>query len=257
MIDNLAWMHNRIRKCNFAKLAPLHEAIEKDFERYYDKVYGLDGKSAVTIKRYFNSWKLRGHDPALLSFSYNKGNEKEYKIDNQNPKFNFLEYSRYHYNPEYGTDLSSVSVELYYKYHYDTKAKIMGTRNIKYDISDDYIDAVEQLQLVLQKEIADKHIGIETNPSSNLLISSIERYDEHPIQNLHPLKNKNGINNFISINTDDKGVFNTSIENEFALMARAVETQKDAEGNPVYSQHEIYEWLEDIRKMGLEMSFRK
>jgi len=39
-----------------------------------------------------------------------------------------------------------------------------------------------------------------------------------------------------SINTDDKGVFYTSLENEFALMARATELVMDDEGKPVYKK---------------------
>lgn len=60
----------------------------------------------------------------------------------------------------------------------------------------------------------------------------------------------------VSINTDDNGVFFTSIENEYALMARATELILDEETErPRYKKADIYEWLDDIRKMSNEQGF--
>lgn len=61
---------------------------------------------------------------------------------------------------------------------------------------------------------------------------------------------------FVSINTDDQGVFDTLLENEYALIAIALEKAKDREGNPIYNQADIYEWLENVRRMGIEQSFK-
>ncbi|MCY6369411.1 hypothetical protein [Clostridium ganghwense] len=55
---------------------------------------------------------------------------------------------------------------------------------------------------------------------------------------------------FVSINTDDQGVFDTYLENEYVLMAIALERAKS-----LYNQAMIYEWLDRIRQMGLEQSF--
>lgn len=59
----------------------------------------------------------------------------------------------------------------------------------------------------------------------------------------------------VSINTDDQGVFATYIENEYAYLALALEKMKDPEGNPRFSRTLIYEWLDNVRKMGLVQSF--
>jgi len=61
---------------------------------------------------------------------------------------------------------------------------------------------------------------------------------------------------FVSINTDDQGVFSTYLENEYALMALALEKVEDEDGNKVYNTSMIYDWLDRIRQMGLEMSFK-
>lgn len=61
----------------------------------------------------------------------------------------------------------------------------------------------------------------------------------------------------ISINTDDKGIFHTSLENEYALMACAMEKERDENGNPKYNRQMVYQWLDNIREMGNMQSFRE
>ena len=59
----------------------------------------------------------------------------------------------------------------------------------------------------------------------------------------------------VSINTNDQGVFDTLLENGYALMALALEKAKDNAGNRMYDIEDIYEWLGYVRRMGLEQSF--
>ena len=114
----------------------------------------------------------------------------------------------------------------------------------------------------MQKEIARMGLGIETNPSSNYHIGTFRRYDKHPIVDWY---NKGLVydNTLIkecpqlqvSINTDDQGVFATYIENEYAYMALALEKSKDNDGEFVYNRTDILQWLDNIRKMGIDQSF--
>ena len=59
----------------------------------------------------------------------------------------------------------------------------------------------------------------------------------------------------VSINTDDQGVFATSLEKEFTLMALALEKQVDVDGNPVYQKNDIYQWLDMVRASAGPRSF--
>ena len=68
-------------------------------------------------------------------------------------------------------------------------------------------------------------IAIETNPSSNYLIGTIKKYDEHPIMRFNSRKLRKTERNMslnVLINTDDQGVFDTLLENEYALMMLAL-----------------------------------
>lgn len=75
------------------------------------------------------------------------------------------------------------------------------------------VDIASTLQVHLQYIVLDKGIAIETNPSSNVVIGPIDEYREHTIHQFV----KNGI--IASINTDDKGIFSTSLYNEYSLYA--------------------------------------
>lgn len=102
-------------------------------------------------------------------------------------------------------------------------------------------------------------IGIETNPSSNYLIGTIMKYDEHPILRFNARKLTNTDTNMslnVSINTDDQGVFDTLLENEYALMELALKKAKDEKGQYKYDIEDIYEWLDYVRNMGLQQVFR-
>ena len=59
----------------------------------------------------------------------------------------------------------------------------------------------------------------------------------------------------ISVNTDNNGVFATRLENEYALLARDLEEESTPEGTPRYQKEFIYQWLENLRIMGLEQGF--
>ena len=60
----------------------------------------------------------------------------------------------------------------------------------------------------------------------------------------------------VSVNTDDAGVFDASLENEYALLARCMEEQQE-EGKPVYEVGSIYAYINNVREMGLSQVFRK
>ena len=47
------------------------------------------------------------------------------------------------------------------------------------------------------------------------------------------------------------------MENEFALMACALETDTDAEGRYRYKPEQALRWIDYVRCMGLEQSFRQ
>lgn len=59
----------------------------------------------------------------------------------------------------------------------------------------------------------------------------------------------------MTINTDDIGVFDTSLENEYALMYEAICRKRHLEGN--LDDYVVVQYLDYIRNNGMIMSFKK
>lgn len=88
------------------------------------------------------------------------------------------------------------------------------------------------------------------------MIGTFEFYDRHPIMTfnhykLDELSKEPNIQ--VSINTDDLGVFDTSLENEYALLLCAICRARHREGN--YNDDVVYEYLDYLRENGLRMAF--
>lgn len=147
---------------------------------------------------------------------------------------------------------------LYRAYHFNRKVRLDGAELIEHQISGAYINAVVCLQKILAFRVARANVAIEVNPTSNYLIGALERYDSHPVLSFYDVGLNNSPDNphlSVSINTDDLGVFETDLENEYMLMARALERMEDKAGKRLYAPSDVYEWLDKVRLMGLRQSW--
>lgn len=256
-LDNLAWLHGRITKSPVPELETLLHYIEKEFDGYFKNVYlkHMDCPGSYTIETYYNAWKLRSDNP----YYYKSGRFCP-------PQLPEIGYDRYGINNKYPRTHQIRKIHeaayLYHTYHFNHKVKLEGAKKIEITIPDIWIEGVKRVQKDMQHLIADYGISLETNPSSNYIIGTFRNYAKHPIiqwYNAHltsDMKQQQECSQIsVSINTDDQGIFSTSLDNEFALMACALEKEKDIDGNNVYSRNMIYEWLDEVRKMGLRQSF--
>lgn len=240
LLDNIVWLYFEGSCCDgFNRIAVKLKAL---YSKYFDDIYGkckiMDGDHVLTpnIEDYYNAWLLRGDNPECY-----KNPQKEY--ENRLTSY----WGIYALNESEVVSKARKNIKarfLYYFYHYDEYVYKEGCK-------------CDQIKL---DEVEMKHISIETNPTSNYRIGDFERYDEHPILYFfnYGLEHE-GIaphSITVSINTDDKGVFSTSLEREFSVMAAALEKKSliEKDGN---SPRRIYDWLDRIREMGFEMRFDK
>ncbi|NBI91995.1 hypothetical protein D3Z45_15820 [Lachnospiraceae bacterium] len=256
-LDNVVWLYHKLIEYGLQKFDHLKEVLLREFDFYFSQVYGKNGarNSLVpNIHAYYEAWKLRGDEPELY-INGQFGDEITYRqdwlINRKFPK-------------EHKNRLREEVGFLYYLYHYNWRVRKEGEKSIQRYIPSMYVKGVEAVQKAMAKDFASRGIGVETNPSSNLAISTAENYDELPIVQLYnkdmtwdigKLQSCPQIN--VSINTDDKGVFHTSLENEYALMACALEKVRDENENQVYDRQMIYQWIENIRQMGNLQSFKE
>ena len=282
-LDNLVWLYAKIRQFHLTDCEDAVKFIEKRYDEYFRTVY-LNNMSAeyfdfvmddaaeyfdkkeipnhylnrqhqFSLNTYYDSWKLRGDNPEF----YRKG---YFRIDGRllsdwdhfGVNKIFPDNYQIRYNPE--------AAFLYHLYHFNPGVKTEGNKKVEIKVNPCIVKAAERVQKKMQEMIAKRGIGIETNPSSNYMIGSFKRYDKHPITTWynHDLTNDPILLEQcpqipVSINTDDQGVFSTYIENEYALMALALEKAVDKEGKRVYNRTMVYHWLDRIREMGIEQSF--
>ncbi|MFQ9514599.1 MAG: hypothetical protein ACLRZ9_02105 [Eubacterium sp.] len=285
-LDNVVWLYKMIQLYKVDNGENVTEYLRDEFVSYYNEIYAEAIKkdkiqticeNALTyykgscwekfyfgdefdfgIENYFKAWEIRGDSPE----SYEKGffdvRSSGYSYANQydsyfiNRKFPLAQEERF---------IKEVGI-LYYLYHFDSNVRKNGEKCIEIKVSLRMLKAIEQVQKGMQGKVAKAGIAIETNPSSNCEIGTFRRYDKHPIMQFY---NKNltdkqkeldkcyQIN--VSINTDNQGVFNVSLENEYAYLALALEKAKDKDGKPLYKRAMIYQWIDDIRKMGIRQTF--
>lgn len=251
-LDNVAWMHNKLLECKVSDCDLLKSHLLKEFMAWVYRIYGEDiSTGKIDIFTYARAWKLRGDLPEL----YKKGCYQPDLLEMPNV---------YSTTPDFPMEWAARKkleiAKLYYQYHFDKNVREAGREIIEVQIPDLYVEGVQKIQKEMQWQIARKGIGIETNPSSNLAISGMKNYAEHPIINLYSLGLpdsgiEGGAQMFVSVNTDDQGVFHTSLENEYALLASMMENMHDKQGNMKYSPQEVYDWLDRIRRMGNQQVF--
>lgn len=297
LLDNVAWLLSKVRKFGLTRHLDEVYKLENLFKDLYSEIY-LNGKVCESIRmihyqQFYDAWKLRGDDPYVY-FDVFSGSKSECKHSKTNlnetgcgchshkdEKFAILDLSKYFdqlINITYwercrlnegNIKLNNLRkrqeiARLYYEYHFNPDVKTKGAEMKQFEVSNSYIQLVEDVQKCMMVYIVQRNLSIETNPTSNYLIGTIGKYVKHPIVRWYNLGLESNVEKIqespqmsVSINTDDAGIFSTTLENEYALMAIALEKEKDENGNSLYKPSMIYDWLDRIRKMGLEQSFKK
>lgn len=267
LLDNMAWLHHKCKR--LIGYTPLCYYLESTFHDLFLQVYGDDKykngkfnyakvfetetnlKAMDNIQDYHLSWLLRGNSPTFAS------------DDDINPQSDIeREWLNTSVNHHLGVELARSNenaLEIHEKYHSDEvirKGSEAQTLTIREEYRCDFYSLIEAIQEHLLCKIEKKRISIECNPSSNYKIGEMTRYDEHPIIKFF----NSGLSTpypphdiAVSINTDDQGVFSTSLEREYSLIALAMErNQPEGYRN---SPRQIIKWLDKIREMSVEQRF--
>lgn len=258
-LDNIVWVLNKAKVLNLNLSSAFKQRLTDKATTLIYEIFG----SNYQLCDYYSSWLLRGDDPELYRFGLYES--KEYERGSTFPANNTItQYNRHRIREFYHPQKLSVirenksAAKLYSMYHYDYDVRSRGEECEEINISEDYIKLVEDIQKGMQREIAERQIGIECNPSSNVLIGSFNLYKDHPIFKFYPvIQTGQEIVQFVTINTDDQGVFDTSLEEEFALLECSMRKMRNQNHEPSYNDEQIYQYLEQIRKNGFSQAFPK
>ena len=148
--------------------------------------------------------------------------------------------------------------KLYYAYHYFSKIKEAGRKTEQFQISAEYVRLMGEAQQKMQARICELGISIECNPSSNVLIGTFDSYRSHPVFQFYDLAHR-GSNIpaplHVSLNTDDQGIFETSLSFEYAVVAAALLARLGPDGTKEYSNREVEDYIRNLQRMGNEQAF--
>lgn len=182
------------------------------------------GSEKPTLKQHRPAWYLRGDNPQVdVQMQYrNPYFQAQYQCAQDDQHVKTL-HAQYQSNPEYLKSRQQRIFEIY---------------------NELYLACIESVKKLIRRDISRQEIIIETNPTSNYKISEVSKYHELPLFDF--LTGENPI--AICINTDDSGIFETNLQNEYYFVYAAAYEK--------YQNHEtVYELLSHLRKMGKVASF--
>lgn len=129
--------------------------------------------------------------------------------------------------------------ELWEKYRQKNES---GSEVILYRMPSDFLPFVAKAQNILNDRIIQKGLSIESCPTSNLMIGPFSKYNEVPTFKFKEM------NIGVSVNTDTKGIFATSLYLEYSLLACAM--KKDDK-----SEEEILRMTDELLANNLSQRF--
>lgn len=257
-LDDLVWLLYKSQDLHVKLDAFVENKLRKEAELLLQEIYGkvINANNwHVTLLVYYFSMQLRADNPEMyktldfISPDCLLIPENQFMISAHNTALN-----------QYRQD--STIVGLYHYYHYGKHEKIIGNQVVQIDITEEYIQLMREMQDALQRDIAEKGLIIECNPSSNVLIGSFMKYRHHPMfrfNNTGLGGNATGSHScsqlHICVNTDDSGVFDTSLAFEYALLFHALYEERDETGVRRYTESDILHYLDHLRKLGNQAVF--
>lgn len=251
-VDDLCWMYYLLLEDNTIETAYL-SILEKDYRYYIQKLYNNLAVELPDMYTYYQSMVLRGDDPCIYAdYLASNVSDSQYKtLTNnliENHKINYLDKDHI---MAFTNDLAR---KHYFIYHYNKTLVKNGRESIAISVPKYYPELLKACQRKLKDKIINLGISVEVNPSSNKKISMVKQYLDLPIFNMnsHGLSLNSDFNTKsnlpISVCTDDSAIFQTSISNEYALIACALMKNSI---NP----EEVYCYIDYLRELSNQLSF--
>ena len=248
LLDNVAWL--LLVGNNIEGYGDVEGELIETFVRYYSYIYDIVDNTQ-DYQTYQAAWFLRSDEPT--GYKTLKDGKPEWTDVTEWSEFEIAEGEQYHVarkNPD--------ACILNQRYHYDVGVKGRGCEACEYKLSFQMVKFIEMVQEAMLVKIGESGIVIECCPTSNLRVGPIRQYREHPIFRFNNigLQFEQYAHRTIpvTINSDDKGIFATSLEREYSLLGCALlkDFQREYTKN---SPDMIYGWLDMVMKAGMKYGF--
>lgn len=242
LIDNIVWILHKVRLYSIAIPSSLEMYLLNHYRIMVFEIYGKN----VDFETYYMSMLLRADDP-FYSSENSLELMSEVSDDWRSCSLNADEALK---------SIRSIKEvrELYHDYHFNKDVRERGDKIECMKVKRSYVECVRQLQDCMMFELGKLGIVIECCPSSNLKIGFSNRYEDQPIFRFAPIMSEKR-KMAVTINTDDLGIFQTSVDNEYSLLAIAAVKAKNSNGQRKYNKCDVVRWLEDISENGMKYAF--
>ena len=215
-LDNMVWMLKRSEEWDLHMDKALKDWLLLESENVYGEI-GYVGR--FNLDNYYASMMLRGDD---------------YRV--------------------YTADATGAQ-RLFINYLTNNRIIENGIEPIKVKITKEYIKQIIRLQKKVCRMVADRGICVESNLTSNVLISNVKRYDAHPIGRFREVRGHAGYELKVTLGTDDKGVFATSLYNEYALLATSMMKKKRKQGYDGWHDQHVADYIKHLAENSMRYKF--
>ena len=246
LLDDCVWLLMRGSELNISISPSFRLELEEQAMRFFNEI---GYRKSWDIQSYWHSMLLRGNDPYYLDAS------KDIILKDDWSKTAISNNSRIRV-----AHMDETARALFYDYFYNKELINNGMKTIQHKWNKEIVRVVIQIQDKMQREISDRGISIECCPTSNLKISFIDQYCQHPLLTKFypPCKEASYPLIKSSVNTDDRGVFYTSLQREYSLIALALTKLRDeTTGERIYNDRAILKYMEELRQNAHQMAFRR
>ena len=242
LLDNLVWM---IKMTDLCFLMPSQKLFVESESKCAELFSEIGYKGKFSLDDYYASMMLRGDD----EMEYFE--EEEDELDGEN-KWKATAVCKHVDGINYRNNFSAQN--LWNQYLNDKGVFERGNAPTLFRVTKQYIRQVERLQSAMRVIVEGKGLCVEANLTSNILISNMKRYDRHPITKFKGTSELWGNQIPVALGTDDKGVFATSLANEYALLAISMKKQKNIFGRKL-SDRKIESYLRTLAQMSMKYRF--
>ena len=253
VLDNCVWLIKKTAHYDIELSSPMKENLCNIAQEMYQLIgYEED----FNINHYWNSMLLRGDEPNMID------------ANNSITSSPYIPYNAWHETAQVHTHnvdiarLDKIAQSLYNQYQFCQKVKENGeeTCDDRYKYFPDITNVAKKLQEAIRREVAQKQIGVETCPTSNLKIGYIDTYKNHPLLTCYdPISKQSDVHyplQKVSVNTDDRGVFDTTLYMEYSLLALSLQKQQKPVGCQIYGSRQIAEYIEHLREANEQQRFK-
>lgn len=206
LLDNLVWFIGKMRAYRY----PIKRAVVEKMVAKAAELYGEIGYTeAFVFDHYLASMRLRGDHP--LTGVRGVGSAMLVKVSiSPDRDLLALRDDRMVYS----------MFQEYFESSEEQHDK--GVEVVTWKMPKEIVGGMKRIQKELMGVIAQKHIALEGCPTSNYMIGHFDKYVDLPVMRF--LEDQKDY--IVSLNTDDKGIVSTSIENEYALMMLAMKKER-------------------------------